>query len=282
MENKKYIIATLNHNEINLISSGNSANEVENSLVDSLRMWFISADMFNNFQAPNDPSYFLGLARDAYDKASIEDRVKVYDLSSMSDIFEGKKKISQLSSSKTSTDTLRHWSCLWQISKTTTGGLLGEVPTLEELRWLVIDTGFYITKLNPCPIPPKSNNEKEQLICELMAHFDVAFKFGAPQKILFLIADIVNDITTNINETQGDFSHLSLEELILKLNGRRSLERMNERSETKFWVAGPSSEELEVIISKRKENPNLNVSSSFNLKFSPELSHFISLIKNSK
>lgn len=282
MENKKYIIATLSQNEINLISCGNSALEVQSNLVDSLRMWFVGADMFNNFQAPNDPSHFLKLAQDAYDKASIEDRVKVFDLSSMGGIFEGRYKISEVASSKTSTDSLRHWACLWQIAKTTAGGLLGEVPTLEELRWLVTDTGFYITKLNPCPNPPKSPLEKEQLVRELMTHFDVAFKFGAPQKTLFLLADIVNDISTKLSENLGDFSHLSIDELTLKLNSRRSLERMNERSETKFWVAGPSSEELEAMISKRQVNSNIDEPSKTNFQFSPELSHFINLVNSSK
>jgi hypothetical protein len=277
-----YIIATLNHNEITLISCGNSTIEVEDKLVDSLRLWFISADMFNDFKAPNDPSYFISLARDAYNKACVSYNVKVFDLSYMCDIFEGRKKISQLSTQKTSTDTLRYWSCLWQIAKTTTGGLLGEVPTLEELRWLVVDTGFYITKLSPCPNSPKNVTEKENLVHELTTHFDVAFKFGAPQKTLFLLADIVNDISTKINETQGDFSHLSLDELVTKLNSCRALESMNERSETKFWVAGPSSQELESMISKRKINPNHDYSSKPTFQFSQELSHFISLVKSSK
>lgn len=282
MENKKYLIARLQHNEINLISCGHSSVEINEKLQDSLRLLFISAEMFNDFKSPNDPSYFLQLAHDSLEKAKVEDRLKVFDLSGMSEIFESRKKISELSSENTSTDTLRHWACLWQIGNTTTAGLLGEVPTFEELRWLVTDTGFYITKLNPCPKSPKSIDEKEHLIRELIAHFDVALKFGAPKKTLLLLAEIINELSTKFTESKGDFSHLTLDELVNKLNSRRALERMNERSETKFWVAGPSSDELEKLISIRKNNLNNEDISTSNFRFSSELLHFISVVKNSK
>ncbi len=254
MSNKEYLLAKLERNGINLVASGHNADELNDKLKDSLRLWLISNDMFSGNNASNDPAYFLNKAQKILEDSRVEEKLKIFNLSAMGDVFEGSRKISELVTHKNTSDAMRFWLFHWQSAKSSegAGGVLGAIPAVDELRWLVTDSGYYITVQSPTNIPPKTIEEKIKFINEFISHFEVAFKFGAPSKTLSVIAEIIKKAISNFNETQGNYNHLSVEELEVMLTRRLGVEMANKAMGTNFMVRGLSVEELKNIISSRK------------------------------
>lgn len=278
MNNKEYFIAILTHNKIQVIANGHSKIDVDTKLKDSLRLLFISADMFNQTQNSGGPSYFLNLAQEAFDFAIQNNRYNFYNVSYLGEVFNRYKKISEISNGKVTADNSRGWSCLWEIANNNSTGLLGDVPTIEDQRWLVTDTGFYITKDKPFENSPTNIDDKKSLILELICQFDVAFKYGASSKVLHLFAEIIKKNIAEFNQSKGDFNHLSIEELEEKLERQMTLDRFNNSIEMKFIVKGPTSEELKKIISLRKEF-GIDKDGSINFLISHNLQKYMDLSK---
>lgn len=253
LNKKEYFIAILTHNKIQLIANGHSKIEVDTKLKDSLRLLFISADMFNQKQGSGEPSYFLNLAQEVFDFSVQDNKYNFYNVSYLGELFERNKKISELSNKEIPADNSRGWACLWEIANNNSTGILGEVPTIEDQRWLITDTGFFITKENPFEKYPQNIEQKKSSIIELICQFDVAFKYGASLKVLQLFADIIKKNIADFNQSKGDFTHLSIEELEEKLERQMTLDRYNDSVGMKFIVKGPTAEELKKIISLRKE-----------------------------
>jgi hypothetical protein len=254
MKSKDYFIAKLERNGINLVASGHSASDLNDKLKDSLKAWLITNNIFKNNDASKDPAYFVNEAQKLLDETVADKKLEIFNLSVIGEVFEGTKKISELVTKTNTSDGMRYWLFLWQTSKKSehAGGVLGEIPTTDELRWLVTDSGFYITIQTPTIASPKTIDEKKKIINEFISHFEVAFKFGAPAKSLLIIAKIIKNAVSNFNEIQGNYSHLSIEELEVMLTRRVSLEMTNKAMGTNFIVEGLSVEELNKIIDLKK------------------------------
>ena len=278
MNNKEYFIASATHNNIQVIANGHSKLEVDSKLKDSLRLLFISADMFNQTQSNGGPSYFLNLAQEALDSAIKKSNYNLYNVSYLGEVFDRNKKISELLSEKVTADNSRGWSCLWEISKNNTG-ILGGTPTVEDQRWLVTDTGFFITKENPLENFPQTSDEKKAAICEFISQFDVAFKYGASRKVLQIFAEIIKKNISIFYQSKGDFSNLSIEELEVMLIKRENLEKANIAMGTNFVVRGLTSTELRKIILDKKSSVKSS-NDVFKFKISNELEKYMNEIQS--
>ena len=278
MKPKEYYIAIVIHKKIQILANGHSKFEVDNKLKDSLRLLFISADMFNQTQSAGGPTYFLNLAQEALDFAIQNNNYNLYNVSYLGDVFERNKKISELLIEKVTADNSRGWSCLWEIAKNNTTGILGDVPTVEDQRWLVTDTGFLITKDNPFENAPQSSDEKEASINEFISQFEVAFKYGASRKVLEIFAEIIKKNISTFYQSKGDFSHLSIDDLEAMLIKRENLEKANIAMGTNFVVRGLNSTELRKIILEKKSSFKSS-NDVVKFKLSNELEKYISEIK---
>lgn len=284
MTRKEYLFAKFERNGIKLIANGSSSDELNEKLKASLRMWLIANEMFKNTNSTQNPNYFLNEAQKLINEAIDEKNLKVFNLSNLAEIFEGKRKISELVSENNTSDAMRGWACLWHMSilNEDSGGVLGEMPNIEELRWLVTDSGFYITEKIPTKVAPKTIDEKKKLIKDFINHFNVAYKFGAPKKTLILIAKIINTVMSNFYESQGSFNHLSIVELESMLVRRISVERANLAMGTDFVVRGLNSTELKEIIFERKSNSDSKNSPLIDFEIEDTLDDFLQLVRISK
>lgn len=256
MSSKEYLLAILERNGINLIASGYSQSELTLKLQESLKMWLIANDMFKNISASSDPAFFVNESKKLLNDSISEDKLKTFNLSAMGGVFEGTKKISELVSKNNTSDSMKHWAYLWQMAKESenAGGVLGEIPSIDELRWLVTDGGFYITNRNPSLDTPKTLEDSKNQVHQFISHFDIAIKFGAPAKTLKIIASIVKNLLSKYNESQGIYSHLSIDELEVMLQRREGVEMANKAMGTNFVVKGLSAQELRGIIDFRKSS----------------------------
>ncbi len=254
MIDKLYLLGKLEYNGMTLVSCGFSNEQVHNQIIDSLKLLFVSSDMFNKEQVTDGPSYFINLAHNVLQKATLENKFEIFNLTGLGLIFDGKQKISNTVTTEASSDLIKYWAFMWHIAKNNTTGLLGQVPSIDELRWLVTDEGFYITKLNPSSIVAKTLLEKENLIFDLISHFDTAHKLGAPNNVLLILSEIIDLLIVKFNEGSGNFYHLSIEQLQEKYNQLLSIEQYNEAQNLKFKIAGPTSSDIEEIIALRLSN----------------------------
>jgi hypothetical protein len=279
MTTKEYYISIITHNKIQVIANGYSKIEIDTKLKESLRLFFISADMFNQTNSNGGASYFLNLADEALYSAIQKNNYNLYNVSYLGEIFDRNKKISELLSDKSTADNARSWSCLWEISKNNITGILGATPTAEDLRWLVTDTGFFITKDSPSENSLQTIDEKEALICEFISQFDVAFKYGASRKVLQIFAEIIKKNISSFYQSKGDFSHLSIDDLEAMLIKRESLEKANIAMGTNFVVRGLSSFELRKIIAE-KNSSNKSSNDVIKFKISNELEKYMNEIQS--
>ena len=281
MTRKEYLFAKFERNGIKLIANGSSSDELNEKLKASLRMWLIANEMFKSTNSTQNPNYFLNEAQKLINEAIDEKNLKVFNLSNLAEIFEGKRKISELVSESNTSDAMRGWACLWNMSilNEDSGGVLGEMPNIEELRWLVTDSGFYITEKTPTKVAPKTIDEKKKFIKDFINHFNIAFKFGAPKKTLILIAKIINTAMSSFYESQGSFNHLSIVELESMLVRRISVERANLAMGTDFVVRGLNSTELKEIIFERKSNSDSKNSPLTDFEIEGALDDFLQLVR---
>ena len=96
MTRKEYLFAKFERNGIKLIANGSSSDELNEKLKASLRMWLIANEMFKNINSTQNPNYFLNEAQKLINEAIHEKNLKVFNLSNLAEIFEGKRKISEL------------------------------------------------------------------------------------------------------------------------------------------------------------------------------------------
>ena len=283
---KVYLLGRLDLGETKMISCGHSSTEVNDKLRDSIRMMIISNEMLSNADAENSPSYYVDAAQSFINQKIAENKLEIINLSAMREIFEGNKKISEFASEKTTTDTLKYWSCLWHIAKNNTLGLQGSIPSIDEIRWLVTDFGYYITVNKPTSKEEKSifyrpsREENIKITQEFIMHFEVALKFGAPQNTLLTIAKIIKNKIARINESENNYDHLTTEELERKLLGRKNIEILKGVDDfDKFSIGGPSIKELEEMIQHRKSNQWDSSKSTSDFTISQSLQSFMKLVE---
>ncbi|MCM3565716.1 hypothetical protein [Hydrogenophaga intermedia] len=286
MSDKEYLIAQIERNGIHIAASGHSTAELTEKLKDSLRLWLAFNEASKNPNSPRGPADISDKAQILVDEAIAEGNCKIFKLTAMGELFEGRRKISELTSKNETSDAMRYFACLWQITKSNknAGGVLSAIPTPEELRWLVTDTGFFITRQNPSPAQHKYADERKQLVKDFIQHFEVAYKFGAPPKVLAVLAGIVKDALTKLGEEQGNYNHLSiseLEEKLIQVEGAEKavaeMAKMAEMESLGISFKSPklSSEELRGIIAKRKSEGNSDANPLADFNINSELRRFM-------
>jgi uncharacterized coiled-coil protein SlyX len=176
---------------------------------------------------------------------------EIFSLTGMAEILEGKMKISQFKSPKTDADTLRYWICMWAMAERNSCGLISNMPSAQELRWLVTDDGFYITKQHPVRTLGASIEKMQETLKDLESHLAIVIKLGAPERVIEELNVIVNELTISMNKSQGNYDHISLEELERQLKNREFF-ASSECEGIGITVAGPTASQLSELIAKRR------------------------------
>jgi hypothetical protein len=251
MTNRAHTLIRMEHNGFHLVSCGRTLFDADASLFTVVKILFVGASLFNE-TTQTSSSDFDKLANDAIDSAGVSGKKKVFNLSGMADILDGRLKISQMVSDKTNADTLRYWACLWNIADRGAPGIVSAEPVIDDLRWLVTDEGFYITKSHPSRNLGTTIDEQGKTLEEFKNHLSIAIKLGASAKVINELEAIVNDLSVLIGEAQGSFDHLSTEQLEQKLMGKLGADAFLERAGNRFVIRGPSVDQLKELIAQRK------------------------------
>lgn len=251
MNNTEYTLLKMIHNGFVFWAHGNTPIEAENCLFHRVKTVLIGADMFSKTSIIADPEHFKMVAKNAINEASATGNKKSFNLSGMTGVLERKINISKAVSKNIDSDTLRGWVYLWTSSLRNSTGFGIESRTPDDLRWLITDNGFFIDKNNPSENPAKTNDEKRLLAEEFQKHIFIAKKFGASTLVINELSNIEKNLTAQINESTGDFSHMSLEELNEKLENIIALENFSKRNGNQFIISGPTAALLKEAIEKR-------------------------------
>ncbi|WP_146182871.1 hypothetical protein [Limnohabitans sp. Jir72] len=252
MSNFNHTLVKLNHNNVIFWAHGATPTEAENRLKNRVNTALIGFDMFSNNPRVSEPEHFKIKTQNIINEATASRNKNVFNLSGMANVLERKINISEAVSQNVTSDTLRGWMYIWTSSLRNSTGIGIEARISEDLRWLITDNGFYIEKNYPSENSPKSNNDRRLLIEEFKKHIFIAKRFGAPTRVINELSEIENNLTIQLNESIGDFSHLSLEDLEEKLRNTTSFEEYSKRNGNMFATKSPTAAQLKEIIEKRK------------------------------